>query len=91
MKTQCGQIDKLYSTFSEIVAERARKLDKNFSLNLQRNAILTCDSKQMAHKTSQAVKFIANSLKLKSGLLSPKTARYCTRFLSSEGKTYFSM
>jgi hypothetical protein len=41
-------------------------------------------TQQMAHKTTQAVKFIANSLKLKSGLLSPRTARCCSRFLSSE-------
>jgi hypothetical protein len=41
-------------------------------------------TQQMAHKTTQAVKFIANSLKLKSGLLSPRTASCCARFLSSE-------
>lgn len=40
---------------------------------------------KMSHKTFQAVKCIANSLKHKSSLLSPNTTRCCTRFLS-EGK-----
>lgn len=42
----------------------------------------------MAHKTSQAVKFIANTLKFKNGLLSTRNARCCIRLLATDGAKF---
>jgi hypothetical protein len=80
------KFDETWKRFFDFVNSRgARNFREISEIDVKINPrISLLITQQMAHKTTQAVKFIANSLKLKSGLLSPRTARCCSRFLSSE-------